>query len=177
MGGGVGDGVGGGNFGLGAPARELSQQTEPLEQVVGCETKIDGRSQKAAMMLSRQKPGQRGTCGGACGGGGGGAGEFNVFSANEIICERKSPPPPCEDAGAGGGGVTGRAGFVAGLDAIFVAGLLDGGDLAGGAASEAVPVTQQLPSPGQKASESMSSQNMAKMPFMHSPSHSFNSCP
>lgn len=182
MGGGVGEGVAGGNFGLGAPARELSQQTEPLEQVVGCETKIDGRSQKAAMMFSRQKPGQRGTCcGAACGGGGAvGAGAFNVFSANEIICERKSPPPPppCEDAGGGDGGVTGRAGFVAGLAAIFVAGLLDDGDLAGGAgASEAVPVTQQLPSPGQKASESMSSQNMAKMPFMHSPSHSFNSCP
>jgi len=135
------------------------------------------------MMLSRQKPGQRGTCGGACGAGGAGAGEFNVFSANDIICERKSPPPPPppppEDAGGGAGAeVTGRAGFVAGLAAIFVAGLLlAGGDLAGGADSEALLVTQQLPSPGQKASESMSSQKMAKIPFMHSPSHSFSSGP
>jgi len=66
----------------------------------------------------------------------------------------------------------------AGLAAIFVAGLLGGGgDLAGGADSEALLVTQQLPSPGQKASESMSSQKMAKIPFMHSPSHSFSSGP
>lgn len=177
MGGGVGGGVGGGNFGLGAPARELSQHTEPLEQVVGVETSMEGRSQKAAMMLSRQKPGQRGTCGGA--GDGGGAGEFSVFSANEMICERKSPPPPPPPPpplDAGGGGEAGRAGFAAGFCAIFVAGLLGAG-LEAGAASEALPVTQQLPSPGQKASESMSSQKMAKMPFMHSPSHSFSTCP
>lgn len=39
------------------------------------------------------------------------------------------------------------------------------------------PVIQQLPSLGQNASESMSSQNMANIPFIHSPSHSFNTWP
>jgi len=57
----VGDGVGGGNLGLGAPALELSQHTEPLAHVVGVETSTEGLSQKAAIMLSRQNPGQRGT--------------------------------------------------------------------------------------------------------------------
>lgn len=170
MGGGVGDGVGGGNFGLGAPARELSQQTEPLEQVVGFVNSTEGRSQKAAIMVSKQKPGQRGTAGGA---GGGGAGEFSVLSANDMNCESRSPPD-CVAAGAGdgGGGAGLAAGLAAGLLAILVAGLLGVGGLAG-VTSEAVPVKQQLPSPGQKASESISSQKMAKMPFIQSPSHSF----
>jgi len=61
VGGAVGEGVGGGNLGLGAPALELSQHTDPLAQVVGVETRIEGLSQKAAMMLSRQNPGQCGT--------------------------------------------------------------------------------------------------------------------
>lgn len=102
----------------------------------------------------------------------------SVFSANESICEKKSLPPPtaCNNGGAA---CDGAAGFAAGRCcgfAIFVAGLVGVTlvDCNAGVASEATPVTQQLPSPGQKASESMSSQKMANMPFMHSPSHSFS---
>lgn len=61
MGEAVGEGVGGGSLGLTTPDRELSQHTDPLAHVVGVETSTEGRSQKAAMMFSRQKPGQRGT--------------------------------------------------------------------------------------------------------------------
>lgn len=175
MGDGVGGAVGGGNFGLGAPERELSQQTEPLEQVVGVVNKTEGRSQKAAMSMSRQKPGQRCTAGGA-GGGGGGAGEFSVLSAKDMNWESKSPPDCVAVVAGGGGGAGFAAGLAAGLLAILVAGLLGDAGLAG-VDSEAVLVIQQLPSPGQKASESISSQKMAKMPFMHSPSHSFSTWP
>lgn len=74
--------------GLGEPERELSQHTEPLEQVVGPDIKTEGLSQNAAIMLSKQKPGQRGTLGGAWEVGAG-AGEpppapLRVFSAKEI---------------------------------------------------------------------------------------------
>lgn len=69
---------------MGDPARELSQHTEPLAQVVGPDIKTEGLSQNAAIMLSKQKPGQRGTLGACVGAGAGGLpAPLKVFSANE----------------------------------------------------------------------------------------------
>jgi hypothetical protein len=45
--------------------RVLSQHTEPLWQLDVWAIRTDGRSQNAAIMLMRQKPGQRGSGGGA----------------------------------------------------------------------------------------------------------------
>lgn len=128
VGGGGGDDVGGYltcGGGFGEPARELSQQTEPLAQVVGLEINIEGLSQKAAMMLSKQKPGHLVTRGGAWAVGAGAGGPPvppNVFSANERICENRSFPPDCDGGGGGGGCLT--AGFDEGFDAIFVEGFV-----------------------------------------------------
>lgn len=59
-GGGVGRRVGAGR-GLGvASARVLSQQTDPRLQLAVFEINTDGRSQKAAIIFSKQKPGHLG---------------------------------------------------------------------------------------------------------------------
>lgn len=103
--------------GLGEPALELSQQTEPLAQVVGPEINTEGLSQKAAIILSKQKPGHLGILGGACGAccGPGPLPPLKVFSAKDKICENKSLPPVCEEEGGGGGGGCFCTGLYAGL--------------------------------------------------------------
>lgn len=104
--------------GFGEPALELSQHTEPLVQVVGDEINTEGLSQKAAIILSKQKPGHLGILGGACGAGccEGPFPPLKVFSANDRICENKSLPPDCVEAVAGGeGGGCFCAGFEAGF--------------------------------------------------------------
>lgn len=49
--------------GVGGGALVLSQHTLPRLQLDVCGTKTDGRSQKAAIILNKQKPGQRGAGG------------------------------------------------------------------------------------------------------------------
>lgn len=66
--------------------RELSQQTEPCLQFEVRESSTDGRSQNAAIMLSKQNPGQRGAGGGV----GGGVGRRVV--ATEFLLSLLSAP-------------------------------------------------------------------------------------
>lgn len=57
-------GLGGLGLGFGDECeRVLSQQTEPLWQLDVLGIKTDGRSQKAAIILSKQKPGHLGSGG------------------------------------------------------------------------------------------------------------------
>ena len=113
---------GGGLFGgsLVTGALVLSQQTDPRLQLAVFGIKIEGRSQNAAIIFNRQKPGHLGNGGGVVG--------LGVV----VVTSYFSFDPPA-----------------------------------------GVPVMQQVPSPGQKASESTSSQNNAKNPNTQSPSQAF----
>lgn len=59
--------VGGGLGLFVVTARELSQHTDPCLQLAVREISTEGRSQKAAIIFSRQNPGQRGAGGGVGG--------------------------------------------------------------------------------------------------------------
>lgn len=50
-------------FGVVLPGRVLSQHSDPRGQLAVCGIKTAGRSQKAAIMLMRQKPGHVGSAG------------------------------------------------------------------------------------------------------------------
>lgn len=172
--------VGGSWGGLlgGGPPLVLSQQMLPFLQEVVYGMTIEGRSQKAAMILSKQKPGH------FCGGGGDGACPglklfVRVVSAIFQICERRSPLMELVCEGGGGrGDVTRGVLFLGGGGGgeVFFSGLPDVGDGGCFEASD-VRVMQQLSSEGQYASESMSSQKRATKPFTQSPSQFFCSCP